>query len=141
MTSTPSQHEIQMVTFMLGREEYAVDVMDVREILDMTDITKVANSPSHVQGVIDLRGDIVPIISLRKQFGLPESKGDTFNCIAVMDFSGQLTGFLIDEVSDVIRVARSEILPPLEVTSQPWIQGIISMEKRLVVVMNLQHLA
>jgi len=141
LTSTPSQHEIQMVTFMLGREEYAVDVMDVREILDMTDITKVANSPSHVQGVIDLRGDIVPIISLRKQFGLPESKGDTFNCIAVMDFSGQLTGFLIDEVSDVIRVARSEILPPLEVTSQPWIQGIISMEKRLVVVMNLQHLA
>ena len=141
MTSTPSHHEIQMVTFMLGREEYAVDVMDVREILDMTEITKVANSPNHVQGVIDLRGDIVPIISLRKQFGMPESKGDTFNCIAVMDFSGRLTGFLIDEVSDVIRVARSEILPPLEVTSQPWIQGIISMEKRLVVVMNLQHLA
>lgn len=141
MTSTSSHHEIQMVTFMLGREEYAVDVMDVREILDMTEITKVANSPNHVQGVIDLRGDIVPIVSLRKRFGMPEGKGDTFNCIAVMDFSGQLTGFLIDEVSDVIRVARSEILPPLEVTSQPWIQGIISMEKRLVVVMNLQHLA
>ena len=141
MTSTSPQHEIQMVTFMLGREEYAVNVMDVREILDMTDITKVANSPSHVEGVIDLRGDIVPIVSLRKRFGLPESDGDTFNCIAVMDFSGRLTGFLIDEVSDVIRVARSEILPPVEAASQPWIEGIISMEKRLVVVMNLQHLA
>lgn len=141
MAATSSRDEIQMVTFMLGREEYAVDVMDVREIVDMMEITKVANSPSHVEGVIDLRGSIVPIVSLRKRFGLCDGEGGIFNCIAVMDFEGELTGFMIDEVSDVIRIGRSDILPPLEVAAQPWIDGIINMEKRLVVVMNLKHLA
>jgi len=141
LASTSSHADIQMVTFLLGREEYAVDVMDVREIIDMTDITKMANAPSHVEGMIDLRGSIVPIVSLRKQFGMPGTDAGTLNCIAVMDFAGRLTGFLIDEVSDVIRVARSEILPPLDAGGQPWFEGILSMERGLVIIMNLEHLA
>ncbi|GAW68490.1 chemotaxis protein CheW [Geoanaerobacter pelophilus] len=130
-----------MVTFLLGSEEYGVDVMDVREIVDLTDVTKLANAPSHVEGVIDLRGSIVPIVSLKKRFGLPDSAVEESNCIAVMDFAGVLTGFVIDEVTDVIRVARGDILPPLEVGSEPWMEGILSLGPRLVVVMNLKHLA
>lgn len=140
LASKPLRDEIQMVTFMLGREEYAVDVMDVREITEMMEITKVAGSPGHVEGMVDLRGSIVPVVSLRKRFGLP-ADGGIFSCIAVMDLSGRLTGFLIDEVTDVIRVSRGDILPPLEVAAEPWIEGILSLEQRLVVVMNLEHLA
>lgn len=141
MKTTSSAADIQMVTFLLGSEEYGVDVMDVREIVDMTDVTKVANAPSHVEGVIDLRGSIVPIVSLKKRFGLPDVAAGEPNCIAVMDFAGSLTGFVIDEVTDVIRVARRDILPPLEVGSEPWMEGILSLGPRLVVVMNLKHLA
>ena len=141
MASTESHADIQMVTFLLGREEYAVDVMDVREIIDLTDITKVANSASHVEGVIDLRGNIVPIVSLRKRFGMPEVAAGIFSCIAVMDFSGQMAGFLIDEVSDVIRIKKSEIMPPLDAAGQPWIKGILSLDKRLVIAIDLEHLA
>lgn len=141
MKTTSSAADIQMVTFLLGSEEYGVDVMDVREIVDMTDVTKVANAPSHVEGVIDLRGSIVPIVSLKKRFGLPDVAAGESNCIAVMDFAGSLTGFVIDEVTDVIRVARRDILPPLEVGSEPWMEGILSLGPRLVVVMNLKHLA
>lgn len=141
MAAISSNSALQMVTFMLGREEYAVDVMEVREFVDMMHITKMANAPSHVEGVIDLRGNVVPVISLRKQFGLPEVEDGTFNCIAVMDFAGELKGFLIDEVTDVIRVSRSTILPPLDVADQPWMVGILNLDQRLVVIMNLKHLA
>ncbi|HBG05955.1 MAG TPA: chemotaxis protein CheW [Geobacter sp.] len=141
MASDSSHADIQMVTFYLDREEYGVDVMAVREIINMTEITKMANAPSHVEGIINLRGQIVPIVSLRKRFGLPEADGGFLNCIAVMDFGGELSGFIIDEVSDVIRVSRSEILPPLDVAGQPWIEGILSLDQRLVILMNLEHLA
>ena len=141
MASDSSHADIQMVTFYLDREEYGVDVMAVREIINMTEITKMANAPSHVEGIINLRGQIVPIVSLRKRFGLPEADGGFLNCIAVMDFGGELSGFIIDEVSDVIRVSRSEILPPLDVAGQPWIEGMLSLDQRLVILMNLEHLA
>jgi len=141
LASDSSHADIQMVTFYLDREEYGVDVMAVREIINMTEITKMANAPSHVEGIINLRGQIVPIVSLRKRFGLPEADGGFLNCIAVMDFGGELSGFIIDEVSDVIRVSRSEILPPLDVAGQPWIEGILSLDQRLVILMNLEHLA
>lgn len=141
MSSANAREQIQMVTFLVGREEYAVDVMDVREIVEMTEVTRLANAPPHLEGVIDLRGSVVPIISLRKRFGLPTGEEGIFSCIAVMDFEGELTGFMIDEVSDVIRVARKDILPPLEVAAQPWMEGIVSLEDRLVVVMNLERLA
>lgn len=132
---------MQMVTFLLGSGEYGVDVMAVRQIVEITDVTKVANAPDHVEGVIDLRGSIVPIVSLRKRFGLPDTEAGDFNCVAVMDFAGALTGFMIDEVTDVIRVARRDILPPLELCAEPWMEGILSLGPRLVVIVNLKHLA
>lgn len=140
MASNPAQGAIQIVTFFLDHEEYAVDVMSVREIIDMPEITKLANAPSHIEGIIDLRGSIVPIVSLRKHFGMPEMEHGFLSCIAVMDLAGELTGFIIDEIADVFSVARSEILPPLDVTGQPWVEGILSLGERLVVIMNLEHL-
>jgi purine-binding chemotaxis protein CheW len=132
--------DIQLVTFFLNGEEYGIDVMRVREISSMIDITKTANSPSYVKGVINLRGSIVPIISLRSRFDFPDEVDDSTCCIAVMDFKGELTGFVIDEISDVVRVKCSDIQPPLDVVAQPWIEGIIDINQRLVVYLNLEHL-
>lgn len=133
--------QIQLVTFFLNGEEYGIDVMRVREISSMTEITKTANSPHYVNGVINLRGSIVPIISLRRRLGLPDPADDSMSCIAVMDFKGELTGFVIDEISDVIRIKRSEIQPPQDMVAQPWIDGVLNIEQKLVVFLNLEHLA
>ncbi len=86
--------------------------MAVREIINITEITKSANSPAHVRGIINLRGSIVPVISLRNRFDHADLDDESSCCIAVMDLNGELTGFIIDEISDVIRVKRSEIQPP-----------------------------
>ena len=142
MATLSANADIQLVTFFLNGEEYGIDVMRVREISSMTDITKTANSPSYVKGVINLRGSIVPIISLRNRFGFPDIDDESMSCIAVMDFKGELTGFVIDEISDVVRIKRSDIQePPKETASQAWIEGILDINKRLVVFLNLEHLA
>jgi len=133
--------DIQLVTFFLNGEEYGIDVMRVREITSMVEITKTANSPHYVKGVINLRGSIVPIISLRNRFGFADVDDDSLSCIAVMDFKGELTGFVIDEISDVVRVRGSDIQPPpIDTVSQPWIEGILDINQKLVVFLNLEHL-
>jgi purine-binding chemotaxis protein CheW len=133
--------DIQLVTFFLNGEEYGIDVMRVREITSMVEVTKTANSPHYVKGVINLRGSIVPIISLRNRFGFPDADDENMSCIAVMDFKGELTGFVIDGISDVVRIKGSDIQPPpMDNASQPWIEGILDINQKLVVFLNLAHL-
>lgn len=134
--------ELQMVTFLLNDEEYGVDVMKVREITGMSEITRTANSPHYVKGIINLRGSIIPIISLRNRFGFPDLTDESMSCIAIMDFKGELTGFVIDEISDVLRINSGNIQPPPQNTvPQPWIEGLLDINNRLVVFLNLEHLA
>lgn len=141
MVALSANADIQLVTFFLYGEEYGIDVMRVREITSMTEITKTANSPHYVKGVINLRGSIVPIISLRSRFGFPDVVDENVSCIAVMDLKGDLTGFVIDGISDVIRVKCSDIQPPpMDTVSQPWIEGILDINQKLVVFLNLEHL-
>lgn len=141
MRAVSSSPEIQMVTFLLNGQEYCVDVMEVREIICMTDITKTTGTSPCVEGMINLRGTIVPIISLRKRFGMPEIPHNVHTCIAIMDFAGELTGFIIDEVVDVVRIRRDRIQPPTDGMEQVWIEGIVQHEQKIVVVMNMEHLA
>ena len=141
MATSPVNADIQLVTFFLNGEEYGIDVMRVREISSMAEITKTANSPHYVKGIINLRGSIVPIISLRSRFGFPDVVDESMNCIAVMDFKGELTGFVIDEISDAVRIRSCDIQPPpLDTASQPWIEGIFDIDQKLVVFLNLEHL-
>jgi purine-binding chemotaxis protein CheW len=115
--------------------------MRVREITSMAEITKTANSPHYVKGVINLRGSIIPIISLRNRFGFPDIDDVSMCCIAVMDLKNELTGFIIDEISDVVRVNRNDIQPPpIDTASQPWIEGILDINQKLVIYLNLEHL-
>jgi purine-binding chemotaxis protein CheW len=140
LAATSAGAEIQLVTFFLNGEEYGVDAMRVREITGMAGITGIANSPRHVQGVMNLRGSMVPVVSLRRRFGMPDPVDGGPGCIAVMDFRDQLTGFVIDEISDVLRVKRCDIQPPLAMFARPWIEGVLITERKLVVFLNLEHL-
>jgi purine-binding chemotaxis protein CheW len=138
-TEKTAQPDLQLVTFLMDGEEYGVDVMQVREIICLPEITPSHNSEPHVEGMISLRGNIVPIISLRKRLGLPQVEHDIDTRIAVMTFGGNQVGFIIDCVSEVMRVKRSEIQPASGTIGQSWIAGILNLEK-LVVVVDLEKL-
>lgn len=135
---------IQLVSFSLDQEEYGVDVLKVREIIRMPVVTRVPNTPHYVDGVINLRGKVIPIICMRKKFGLMETENDKQTRIMVMDVDGELMGFTVDAVSEVIRISGSEIQPsPAVVASgidQDCIAGVVNQAERLLVLLDLEKM-
>jgi purine-binding chemotaxis protein CheW len=135
---------IQLVSFELDKEEYGVDVLAVREIIRLPDITKMPNTPDYVEGIINLRGTVVPIISLRKRFNLMDNEASRSSRILVMETSGGLNGFIVDAVAEVIRISSSEIQAPPAITlgnaAQECITGIVNHVERLLVVLDLNRL-
>lgn len=135
---------IQLVSFNLDQEEYGVDVLKVREIIRMPTVTRVPNTPHYVDGVINLRGKVIPIISMRKKFGLMDAENDKQTRIMVMDVDGELMGFIVDAVSEVIRISGSEIQPSPAVVAtgvdQECIAGVINQAERLLVLLDLEKM-
>lgn len=135
---------IQLVSFNLDQEEYGVEVLKVREIIRMNTITHMPNTPHYVEGIINLRGKVIPIISMRKRFGLMESDNDSHTRIMIMDIGGELMGFIVDSVSEVIRISGTEIQPSPSVAGggidQDCIAGVINMSERLLVLLDLDRM-
>lgn len=135
---------IQLVSFNLDQEEYGVEVLKVREIIRMNTITHMPNTPHYVEGIINLRGKVIPIISMRKRFGLMESDNDSHTRIMIMDIGGELMGFIVDSVSEVIRISGTEIQPSPLVAGggidQDCIAGVINMSERLLVLLDLDRM-
>jgi len=142
--SGTAQEIIQLVSFELGGEEYGVDVLTVREIIRMPSITKMPNTPDYVDGIINLRGTVVPIISLRRRFGLGERDQDRQCRILVMEVGDGLTGFMVDAVAEVIRISAAEIQPSPAIVqgnaAQDCITGVINRAERLLIVLDLDRL-
>jgi purine-binding chemotaxis protein CheW len=138
------QERMQLVSFNLENEEYGVEVLKVREIIRMPNITRVPNTPHYVEGVINLRGKVIPIISLRKRFNLNSSEADSRTRIMVMDMTNNLTGFVVDSVAEVIRVSSDEIQPAPPVISgsieQECLSGVINRADRLLVLLDLERM-
>ncbi|ACH40933.1 MULTISPECIES: chemotaxis protein CheW [Citrifermentans] len=135
---------IQLVSFNLEKEEYGINVLMVREIIRMLNITRVPNTPHYVEGVINLRGKVIPIINLRKKFDLVDSEYDKRTRIMVMEVVGELMGFIVDEVSEVIRISEKEIQPPPPAVSsgieQECMAGVINQADRLLVLLDLERM-
>jgi purine-binding chemotaxis protein CheW len=140
-----SDELIQLVSFMLADEEYGVEVLKVREIIRMPTITKMPNVPQHVEGIINLRGKVIPIISMRRRFGLMENENNSNTRIIIMDVCGTLTGFIVDAVSEVIRIHSSEIQPPPSMMmsgggAQEFITGVFNHAERLLIIMDIDRM-
>ena len=135
---------VQLVSFELSGEEYGVDVLSVREIIRMPTITKMPNTPHYVDGIINLRGTVVPIISLRKRFSLMDREQDRQSRILVMEVGNNLTGFVVDAVAEVIRLSSAEIQPSPSIVqgnaAQDCITGVINHGERLLISLDLNRL-
>lgn len=107
-----SDHEGKYLTFVLGDEEYGLEILKVREIIGHMEITTVPQTPEFIKGVINLRGKVIPVINLRLKFGMPEIEPTEETCIIVVDISGTLMGILVDTVSEVLDIAIGDIEPP-----------------------------
>lgn len=132
-----------LVTFRLGNGEYAIDIMQAKEIIKMEKITLIPNAPDFVEGVINLRGNIIPIIDLKKRFNLEEMEGDKNTGIIIVRIYDVDMGIIIDSVSKVVSITNSDIQPPppmLAGIGQKYIKGVGKLEDKLLVVLDLGKL-
>lgn len=116
------------LTFMLDHEEYGVEILKVREIIGMLDITKVPQTPDFVEGVINLRGRVIPVIDLRSKFGIERSEYNDQTCVIVVDV-GMLTGIIVDTVQEVHDIPANNIEPPPQLGASVDTSFILGMGK------------
>ncbi len=131
---------LQLVSFNIGSEEFGVDILKVQEINRMVDITRVPQAPTYVEGVINLRGKVTPIIDLRKRFNLEVKEYDKNTRIVVVDISGTIMGMVVDSVSEVLRLPAGMIEPPPEIAAgvnSEYIRGVAKLEDRLLIFLDL----
>ncbi len=134
---------LQLVTFSTGDEEFGVDILRVQEIIRTMAITKVPKAPEFVEGVINLRGKVIPIIDLRRRFGLQPKTHDKHTRIIVIEINTMIVGFVVDSVSEVLRIPASTVEPPPPVVAgleSEYISGVGKLEDRLLILLDLDRL-
>lgn len=133
----------QVVSFRLGDEEYGVDIMTVQEIILFGCITQVPEVPEHVLGVINLRGNVIPILSLRCRFGMAGREHDDATRIVVMNLNGRTVGVVVDGVSEVLRLAEDEVSAApgsLSGAGKDYITGLARRGERLLILLDMARL-
>ena len=142
MTLETIASEKQLVVFDLAAEAYGVDISSVREIIRMQDITKVPRTPEFVEGVINLRGKVIPVVDLRKRFGFDVEDATKDTRIVVVDISGQDIGVVVDAVTEVLRVSADAVEPPSSVITtadSEYLLGIVKLSTRLIILLDLEQ--
>jgi len=135
--------EIQLVGFRIGRETFGVPIGLVREIVRMMEITAVPEAPDYVEGVINLRVRIIPVIDLRKRFREPGIKVDKRNRILVAELEGRLVGLIVDAASEVLKMANGDIEPPPELLQEndlSYVTGLGKRNGKLIILVDVEKL-
>jgi len=123
---------LQFISFIVGEEEYATDILKVYEITSHKKLTKVPSMPPFVKGVLSIKDIIVPVIDLREKFGVEKTSVTKFTVIMIVDVGGRITGVVVDRVKDILKVKASEIQPPPRFTGgikTSFIRGMIKKGK------------
>jgi purine-binding chemotaxis protein CheW len=143
MSEPESQKEDlrQFVSFVVAGEEFGVNILKVQEIIRPVDITRVPHAPEFVEGVINLRGRILPVIDLRTRFGFPERAQDDETRIIVVEIGSQTVGFMADAVEEVLRVDVTSIEPAPELAvgiDAHYLRGVAKLDERLLILLDLE---
>ena len=142
-TGGPAGLLVEYLSFSLGNEEYAADILKVQEIRGYDAVTQIPNTPTFIKGVVNLRGKIVPIVDLRIKFNLENIEYTEFTVVIVLSFSGRIVGVVVDGVSDVIALNQAQIEPmPSLVTGidTQYIIGLATYEERMLILVAIEQL-
>ncbi len=138
------EDNVQIVSFsLLNDVEYGIDILSIHEILRLTDISRLPNTPDFVLGVLNLRGNVIPVVNVRMRFGYPKEDYSDDTRIIVVGINNKLVGLLIDKVYQVIRISRKNISSPsklIEGVSTEFIQGVGRLDDRLIIILRLDSM-
>ena len=142
-TDAQTDDLLQLVGFRLGNEEFGIDILKVQEINRIVKITRIPQSPDFVEGVINLRGKVIPIIDLRKRFNMPERAYDKQTRIVVGEIEGKTVGLIVDAVSEVLRLPLNTVEPAPKIVSKDkadYIKGVGKLEDRLLMLLDIDKI-
>lgn len=134
---------VQYVSFVLSKEKYAINIMSVEEILRKIDITAVPNAPSFIEGIVNIRGKVIPVVDLKKKLNIGSSNDDSNVRIIITNLKNKRVGFLVDAVDEVIRIDHSiiEQAPALSVNvDSDYISGVAKTEKSMIILLDINKI-
>ncbi|MGB9553112.1 MAG: chemotaxis protein CheW [Candidatus Caldatribacteriaceae bacterium] len=132
--------ELQLVAFQLGEESYGVDIAQVQEIIRMQPVTRVPGAPTFVEGVINLRGRVIPVLDLRKRFNLPARQDTKDTRIVVVEVPPHTVGMIVDAVDEVLRISEDKVEPPspfIASIDTEYLRGVGKLEGKLLILLDL----
>lgn len=133
----------EYLTFVLAKESYGIDILKVQEIRGYDAVTKIANTPSFIKGVVNLRGLIVPIVDLRIKFGLGNVVYDEFTVVIILNLNGRVVGIVVDGVSDVMNLKESQIRSVPDIVASidtKYITGLASVDEKMFILVEIEQL-
>jgi len=131
----------EVLVFVLGKEEYGVDILKVQEIRGYEKVTPIPGGPAYLKGVVNLRGIIVPVIDLRVKFGLAEPRYDAFTVVIILRIAGRVVGIVVDGVSDVVGLAPNEVKPAPQLgalVDSSFLAGLATQGERMILLLDIE---
>ena len=133
----------QMISFAISEEDYGVDIQTVKEVIRHREITRLPKAPPFVKGVINLRGDVIPIVDLRERFDMEQQEYTDMTRVMVVEVGGRSIGMVVDSVSHVLRIEQDQIEPPppcVGKISEEYIRGVGKVAEKLIVLLNIDKI-
>jgi len=138
-----NEQRLQMINFTLGGDEYAVEIQKVREVINFRELTPLPKAPSFVKGIINLRGEVIPVIDLREKLGLAHEAYSALTNVIIVEIGRKAVGVVVDDVRHVIRLAPGEVAPSppfIGGLSGKYVSGVAKIGERLVVVLDMERI-
>ena len=145
-SGAPSDRDLggnEYLAFTLGKEEYGIDILKVQELRGYEAVTRIANSPDFIKGVVNLRGIIVPIVDMRIKFNLGEPTYDQFTVVIILNIAGRVMGMVVDSVSDVIALSADQVKPAPEMGTAlqtDYLIGLGTIDERMLILVDIDKL-
>lgn len=142
-SGVPATRALEFLAFTLGEEEYGIDIQKVQELRGYDAVTRLANSPEFIKGVVNLRGIIVPIVDMRIKFNLGTPSYDQFTVVIILNVAGRVMGMVVDSVSDVITLTAEQVKPAPEmgaVLDTDYLIGLGTVEQRMLILVDIDRL-
>lgn len=135
---------LQLVGFRLDKEEFAIDILNVNEILKMMEVTEIPNTNNYIKGIVNIRERIIPIVDTREILNLPQKDNNDNTRIIVVEIKEKTVGFIVDEVTEVLRIPKRKTEPPPELVTtnikSTYITSVARLKDRLLIMLDLQKL-